>query len=131
MKPAEAARAGPSLNRNTRPLSVTVLACLYVVIGVVGFAYHLPELLSANAFRFDALSVELTELFAVLSGLFLLRGHNWARWAALAWIAFHVILSAGSIRQFFMHAFFCIVIGWILFRPDAARYFRPARIERT
>ena len=24
----------------------------------------------------------------------MLRSHNWARWFALAWIAFHVILSA-------------------------------------
>ena len=31
---------------------------------------------------------------AIVCGVFLLRGHNWARWLALAWIAFHVVLSA-------------------------------------
>ena len=38
------------------------------------------------------ISIALFELLAVLAGVFLLKGRNWARWLLLLWIAFHVIL---------------------------------------
>ena len=49
-------------------------------------AYHFSELRQP-----EGVWVGLTELLAILSGVFMLRGQNWARWLALAWIAFHVI----------------------------------------
>jgi hypothetical protein len=117
------------MNWNKRPLSVTILGCLYIGVGTIGFAYHFTELL---AFQYDGLWVELIEILAILCGAFMLRGHNWARWVALAWIAFHVILSAfHAFREFAIHCLFCAVIAWFLFRPEAARYFRGAGIEPT
>jgi len=69
--------------------------------------------------------VELVEIAAIVSGAFLLRGENWARWAAVVWIGFHVVLSAfHELREFIVHALFCAVIAWILFRPEAGRYIR-------
>jgi hypothetical protein len=57
-------------------------------------------------------------------------GQNWARWLALAWIAFHVVLSAlHPIPELIIHAVFCAVFAWLLFRPEAARYFRGAQSE--
>jgi hypothetical protein len=80
----------------------------------------------------DAVWIELTELVGILCGAFMLRGHNWARWLALAWIAFHVVLSAfHAIPELLVHGLFCAVIAWILFRPEASRYFRGARIVET
>ena len=109
------------MNRNKRPISVTILAGVYLVVGAVGFAYHFRGLLSLQQ---DIVWAELTEFLAIVSGAFMLRGHNWARWLALAWIVFHVILSAfHSFRELAIHALFCAVIAWILFRPQAARYF--------
>lgn len=120
------------MNPNKRPLSVTILSCVYIVVGAGGFAAHFSELWSRGAFQYDALWVELVEVFAILCGAFLLLGHNWARWLALAWIAFHVILSAfHALREFAIHALFCVVIAWILFRPVAARSFRRTRTEAT
>jgi hypothetical protein len=96
---------------------------------VVGFAAHFRELLAGHH---DAVGMELTEFVAILCGAFLLRGHNWARWLALVWMAFHVVLSAfHAIPELVIHAVFCVVIAWLLFRPEAARYFRGARIEPT
>lgn len=112
-----------------RPLSVTILACVYLAVGVIGFAAHFRELLAGHQ---DAVPMELTELAAILCGTFLLRGHNWARWIAVAWIAFHVVLSAfHAIPELAIHAVFCAVIAWLLFRPEAARYFRGERMEST
>ncbi|MGA8028125.1 MAG: hypothetical protein WB992_13360 [Bryobacteraceae bacterium] len=117
------------MNGIKRPLSVTILACLYIGVGVIGFALHFTELRAISAFRYDAVWVELTEFLAALCGAFMLQGRNWARWLALAWIAFHVILSASHLFEFAIHCLFCAVIAWILFRPAAARYFRGARVE--
>lgn len=117
------------MNSNKRPNSVTILACVYLAVGTIGFAYHFRELM---VFQRDAVWIELTEFLAIVSGAFMLRGHNWARWLALAWMAFHVVLSAfGTIREVAIHAVFCAVIAWVLFRPDAARYFRGAQIETS
>jgi hypothetical protein len=113
------------MNANKRPISVTILACVYLAVGAIGFAYHFRELLSLQQ---DIVWAEFTELLAIISGVFMLRGHNWARWLALAWIVFHVVLSAfHSSREFAIHGLFCAVIAWILFRAQAARYFRSAR----
>jgi hypothetical protein len=110
-----------------RPLSVTIVAGVYLAVGVIGFAFHFRELLAGHP---DAVGIELTEFVAILCGAFLLRGHNWARWLALAWIAFHVVLSAfHAIPELVIHAVFCAVIAWILFRSEATRYFRGAEGE--
>jgi hypothetical protein len=118
------------MNQKKRPLSVTIVACVYIGVGLIGFISHFSEFLARKAFQYDAVLVELIEFLAILSGAFMLRGHNWARWLALAWIAFHVILSAfHALPEFAIHCLFCAAIAWFLFRPEAARYFRGARIE--
>jgi hypothetical protein len=62
-----------------------------------------------------------------VSGIFLLRGQNWARWLALAWIVFHVALSAfHPLRELAVHVVLCAFIALVLFRPAAGRYFRGA-----
>jgi hypothetical protein len=120
-------RAPGAAHELKRPLSVTMLACLYLVVGTVGFVYHFSEFL---AFRYDSVEVELMEVLAIVSGAFMLRGRNWARWLALAWITFHVIVSAfHAFPEFAIHCVFAAVIGWVLFRPAAGRYFRSVRIE--
>ena len=117
------------MNANKRPTSVTILACVYLAVGVGGFAVHFRELLARHP---DAVGIEVTELTAIVCGVFLLRGQNWARWLALAWIAFHVILSAfHAIPELVIHAAFCALFAWLLFRPEAARYFRGTQSEPT
>jgi hypothetical protein len=118
------------MNRNQRPLSVTILGCLYLVVGIAGFVFHLPGMRAGNAFQPDIIWPELIEIVAIICGAFLLRGHNWARWLAVAWIAFHVILSAfHALQEFAVHLVFCVLITWFLFRPAAGRYFRGAQTE--
>ena len=110
------------MNAIKRPISVTIIACVYLAVDTLALVYHFRELLSLQR---DSVSIELTEFLAVVSGAFMLRGHNWARWLALAWIAFHVILSiVESDHGLAIHGLLSVVIAWILFRPEAARYFR-------
>jgi hypothetical protein len=118
------------VNPNKQPLSVTILGYVYIGVGSIGFVYHLREILARHAFHYDDLLVELTEFVAIVCGAFMLRGHTFARWIALAWIAFHVVLSAfHPFHEFAIHCLLCVAIAWVLFRPEAARYFRRARIE--
>jgi hypothetical protein len=108
-----------------RPLSVTIIACVYIVSGAIGFAYHFNDFLR-QPFEQNILLVELIRLLAIVCGIFLLRGYNWARWLAVAWIAYHVMLSAfHAFSEFAIHCLLLAVIAWSLFRPAAATYFRP------
>jgi hypothetical protein len=115
------------MNRNKRPLSITILAAVYILVGAMGFFYHFRQAIPLHR---DGAMVESTELLALLAGVFLLRGHNWARWLALAWMGFHVILTAFvPLVPFLIHCLFFAAIAWLLLRPPARRYFRGASMK--
>lgn len=101
------------------PVSILVVACLYLLVGSIGFFYHFHDL-----YQPDFIWIETTEALAVVTGVFLLRGQGWARWLALAWMAFHVVISYGDYRKLIIHACILALIAWLLFRADASRYFR-------
>jgi hypothetical protein len=110
------------MNGMKRPLGVTLVAAVYLGVGIIGSVAHFHDLLATPS---EGIWIELTEVVAILCGACMLRGHNWARWVALAWIAFHVVLSAfHAFGEFAIHAVFCAVIAWFLFSPAPARYFR-------
>jgi hypothetical protein len=115
---------------NKRPPSVTVVGCIFVAAGVVGFAYHVTEFKAQGPFQYEVVWVFFLRLLAILCGLFLLRGANWARWLLLVWIAYHVILSAfHSLTEVVVHSLLFAVVAYFLFRPKASTYFRGARTE--
>jgi hypothetical protein len=117
------------MNTNPRPISILLIACLYLAVNVAGIVAHFHGLL---AWEQGSTWAEGTEFVGLLCGVFMLLGHNWARWLAVAWILFHVILSAmHSWGETVMHGLFCVAIAWILFRPESSRYFRGARVEST
>lgn len=108
-----------------RPLSVTLIGWLYIATGAIGFGFHLGDFRMQNAFHSDVVWVEVVRLLAILSGVYMLRGANWARWLAVAWIGFHVVVGAlHSWVQFGVHGALCAAFVYFLFRPVAARYFR-------
>jgi hypothetical protein len=107
-----------------RPIAVIAIACLYLLVGVIGFAAHFHELLAHHP---DAIAIEITELLAVISGAGLLLRQNWARWLALAWIAFHVGISLfHPLPELAMHCAFLVLIFWALLRRGSAQWFRQA-----
>jgi len=109
-----------------RPLPVTILGCLFIVVGLVGFVYHLTE---SPLDRWVAL-ISIVRIIAVVGGVFLLMGHNWARWLMLAWLAFHVVVSAfHSLSESIAHVVLLIIVGYVLLRPPASKYFQSAPSE--
>jgi len=112
---------------NKRPLSVLAVGCLYLVTGVFGLASHLIQFKPHQPFPYDSVWISLVSLIAVAAGAYILRARNWARWLAMAWIAFHVVLSAfHSLPQFAVHVLLLFVFAYILFQPIANRYFGDA-----
>lgn len=113
-----------------RPLSVTIISCIYIAAGVIGLAYHLSDFKTQHPFQSEVLWVSLIRLLAVVSGVFMLRGSNWARWLAMAWIAYHVVIGAWhSLPQLLLHALFFVLFAFFLFRPQATDYFRTRETE--
>jgi hypothetical protein len=111
---------------NRRPLSVTVISWLFVAAGAIGLAYHLTEF--KGQFEYGLVWVCIVRFLAIVSGLFMLRGSNWARWLLLVWIVYHVILSAfHSLSELAMHSLLLVVVAYFLFRPKASAYFHAAR----
>jgi hypothetical protein len=111
---------------NKPPWPVIVIASLYLLIGVGGFIAHFPEL---TAHHPDAVAIELTELLGAISGVGLLLRQTWARWLALSWILFHVGLSLfHPLGELAVHAVFCVLIIWALFRPETSRWFRKTAV---
>lgn len=107
-----------------RPIAVLVVACIYLAVGCIGFAYHFHDLRQP-----DGIWVEVTEGLAIVIGIFLLLGRNWARWLALAWMAFHVAISYGDFRKLLIHTCIFALIAWLLFRRNSRRYFRGPEVQ--
>ena len=112
------------MSSSNRPLGVTGVAWLFIAVGAVGLVHHFPH---AGSFHNEDIWIELTELLALIAGGSMLRRQNWARWLALAWMAFHVALSAfPPYEGLIVHIILFAGITWILLRSDSARYFRGA-----
>ena len=107
---------------NRRPIAVTVLSWLLILVGIGGLVLHLS---SHESIR-DKILEAIVELLAIAAGAFLLRGRNWARWLALAWMGFHVAISWGALPQLLAHSVFLIAFAVILFQKDARLYFSNA-----
>ena len=113
-----------------RPPSVTIVGWLFVAAGAVGIAYHSRDLIGPG-FSSGAISVLLLRLAAVVAGVYVLRGANWARFLAIAWMAYHVVLSAfHSMSELTIHLVFLTIIVAVLLRPAAAGFFRRSGNEK-
>ena len=101
---------------------------MFIAAGVIGFAYHVTEF--KLPVKSEIVWVCLLRLLAVLGGVFVLRGHNWARRLLLLWIAYHVILSAfHSLSELVVHGLLFAAVAYVLFRPKASAYFRGVTAE--
>src|SRR5690349_20434966 len=97
-----------------RPASVTALGILFITAGAVGIAYHARDFKTLPPLEYGL--VCFVRLLAVLGGVFVLRGRNWARWLVVAWMAFHTALSVlHTPAELAMHAALLALIAWLLF----------------
>lgn len=112
-----------------RPLSVTLIACLLILSGIAGIAYHITDVKSWHPFPYEYLAILLIRVLAIVAGIYLLRGQDWARWLALVWIAFHLAISFfNDWSQVAVHTVVLAIFCYVLLRPAANAYFRPRKV---
>src|ERR1043166_8522117 len=113
-----------------RPIAVTIVSVLFIIVGVGGMIRGVWSVLAGRGGGItghelmDVSLVEVSSLAALVSGLFIWRGANWARWLCLAWMAFHVVVSMGhESMQLIVHIVWLVVLTVVLFWPSASAYF--------
>jgi hypothetical protein len=106
---------------------VTILSLVLIATGAGGLVSHLADFKAQHPFQYDAVWIALVRLAAIFCGVYMLRASNWARLLSMAWIGFHVILSAFHSRfELGVHILVCAAFAYFLFRPRANEYFRGA-----
>ena len=114
------------------PISVIIIAALFAAAGGIGLVYHASEFKINGSLQGALLLVCFVRLLALVAAVFMLRGHNWARWLAIVWLAYHIILSAfHNVQQVIVHSLLLGVIAYLLFRPQVSAYFRRAKTAQN
>jgi hypothetical protein len=110
-----------------RPRSVTIISWLFIVVGGVGLLYHFSEVIGRHRLDYELVEVCFVRLMAIVAGVFMLRGCNWARWLLVLWMAYHIVLSAfHSPLECALHCLLFGGVAYFLFRPRVSAYFRAA-----
>jgi hypothetical protein len=108
-----------------RPVPVIIVSILFIITGVVGFVYHLKDFFEPNAELPELFWIQLLRILALVCGLLLLAGVNWARWLGIAWLAYHVIISAfNSVSQMIAHIVFLLLVVVLLYLPKSSAFFK-------
>lgn len=107
-----------------RPIAVTAIAWLLIAAGIVSFAVHVSHVLWHRAVHFEQLLIPFIPLLAIVAGIFVLKGHNWARWLGLAWMAFHMAISLSALGEATVHSVLFVLIAYAFFNREARIYFQ-------
>ncbi|MFZ0301623.1 MAG: hypothetical protein WAL75_03015 [Terracidiphilus sp.] len=110
----------------TRPPTITLLSFLFIAVGVISTAAHVWQFNIEKPSALEEAGIFVIGALAVLAGVYMLRGKNWARWLALAWISFHVIVAAfNQPLGLIIHVVFVVLLAWLLFRRESQQWFNP------
>jgi hypothetical protein len=108
-----------------RPWPVTVSGFLFVSVGIAELGAQVTDFKLKQPLLQDLLWPLGLGVVAIICGVFLLRRAHWARWLAMAWLAFHVLVGGlNSHQQLIMHGPLLVIFAYALFRPESAAYFR-------
>ena len=109
------------------PVPIIIVSALFIIVGVAGFASHAKEL----SYRlYETLWILFVEVLAVTCGILFLFKIGWARWLAIAWLFYHVIISAfNSTSEMIAHIVFLIGVSFLLFLPLSSAYFGLSRVS--
>src|SRR5678816_4132392 len=96
-----------------RPRSVTIISWIFIIFGSVALLSGVVRGAELKSHWY----VHLSRLLQIVAGVFMLYGRNWARWLLVAWIAFHIVVSAlHSVLFLLMHVAIFSVILFFVFR---------------
>jgi hypothetical protein len=118
----------------SRPRAITVVAWLFIVVGAAGLLNDLWPLVTSHASEqlarlksdgfADLAPAWGLRLLAIVGGVALLRGQNWARWMLAVWMLAHVGISMfHSVAETVSHVVIFAPAFYILFRSSASTFF--------
>ena len=103
------------------PVLVIIVGLLLIATGIGGSIQHQVW---AHLSDLDGITMAVVELAAIVAGVFMLLGHNWARWLAMAWIAFHVAISIQHLwPELTVHLVMFAAFAFALFRRSSREFF--------
>ena len=85
------------LGVKNRPLTIVVISLLFILLGTITLVHAVVELINTTDRLTDLKShwmIYLSGIAAIVGGVFLFKGHNWARWLLVAWMLFHIVVGA-------------------------------------
>lgn len=107
-----------------RPAAITVIGFGLIALGSLRLVLQFWNGHSTIALTGELGLAALIRCIAILLGVMILRGRNWARWGLGAWLGYHVLLSAfHSQFEFVMHALLSCVALYLLFRHASSSFF--------
>jgi hypothetical protein len=122
-----------------RPTSVTVIGWILIVLGalgVLGMSFSLANSAARQAMALNPMPIPVQFALAfaglgvsIVSGAFILRGANWARWLYLGWsvFGFAVSLATSPSKLMLLPSLLVFaIIALFLLLPKANAYFVPA-----
>jgi len=113
-----------------RPITVTIIAILFMLIGIANTFKAIWPMFGGSAARItghelmDSSFVFISAVLALLGGFFMLRGANWGRWLVLIWMALHVVLSIfHKPVELAIHSLMLVLLIALLLFGSGGRYF--------
>jgi hypothetical protein len=123
-----------------RPIAITIIAWLFILVGAAGLLKDWLPLLTDASRQLASLKADgwadlgpawTSRLLAIVGGVGLLGGRNWARWLLVAWMVFHIGLSVlHSVSELLTHVVIFVPIGYLLFRRSTESFFRGQKAGR-
>jgi hypothetical protein len=118
---------------NKRPLAITIVSWIFIAVGCISLVVNLRPINEVPAQLLSELKgqhhielwfVVISAVSALVGGVFMLYGCNWARWLLVVWFAFHVIISLLHSRiEVLIHTLLFGVLLFLVFRRPASAYF--------
>ena len=91
----------------------------------MGSIYHLRDFSNPDIGLFEAVFILFLRVLAIVCGLLLLNKISWARWLAIVWLIYHVVISTfNSMSETVVHIIFLILVSVLLFLPVSTAFFR-------
>lgn len=109
----------------SRPITIIIVSVLFILTGSFGIATHIKDFFEPDGKLPELLWVLLVRILAIVCGVLLLFRINWARWLAIVWLVYHIIISAfNSTSEMIAHIVFLILVSILLFLPLTSKFFQ-------
>lgn len=116
---------GETQTPSKRPVLILVVGVIFIALGLLDTWRGARPLMSQPAhLAGDDLEVLGIGIAALLGGICVLQGRDWARWLLAAWMALHVALSMRQPYALLAHLVIFGLILTALFHPKSSTYFR-------